>query len=139
MEVHAHSHTARKKWTHYLWEFLMLFLAVFCGFLAEYQLEHKIENDRGKQYIISFFDDLKYDTSHLTAVINNYKEKVNSLNVISKCYDSVLVIVIPLHFLVAEVFGLKFLIQKIPGSRYTMHSNNFYRTTLLTQNHSILK
>jgi hypothetical protein len=22
MEVHAHSHTERKKWTHYLWEFL---------------------------------------------------------------------------------------------------------------------
>ena len=51
MEVHHHSHTARKKWTHYLWEFLMLFLAVFCGFLAEYQLEHKIEKDREKQYI----------------------------------------------------------------------------------------
>jgi len=90
MEVHAHSHTARKKWTHYFWEFIMLFLAVFCGFLAEYQLEHKIEKDRAKQYIISFFEDLKYDTSHLTAVINNYKEKVNNLNVISKCYDSVL-------------------------------------------------
>ena len=27
MEVHAHTHTARKKWTHYFWEFLMLFLA----------------------------------------------------------------------------------------------------------------
>ena len=38
MEVHAHAHTARKKWTHYLWEFLMLFLAVFCGFsLSIYQ------------------------------------------------------------------------------------------------------
>jgi hypothetical protein len=24
MEVHAHSHTARKKWTHYFWEFLIL-------------------------------------------------------------------------------------------------------------------
>ena len=35
MEVHAHTHTARKKWTHYFWEFLMLFFAVFCGFLAE--------------------------------------------------------------------------------------------------------
>jgi hypothetical protein len=53
MEVHAHTHTpsppagrAGKKWTHYFWEFLMLFLAVFCGFLAEYQLEHKIESDR---------------------------------------------------------------------------------------------
>ena len=71
MEVHAHTHTARKKWTHYFWEFLMLFLAVFCGFLAEYQLEHKIEKDRGKQYVISFFEDLKYDTLHLSAVINN--------------------------------------------------------------------
>ena len=30
MEVHAHTHTARKKWTHYFWEFLMLFPAVFC-------------------------------------------------------------------------------------------------------------
>jgi len=39
MEIHAHSHTPRKKWTHYFREFLMLFPAVFCGFLAEYQLE----------------------------------------------------------------------------------------------------
>ena len=31
MEVHAHAHTARKKWTHYFWEFLKLFLAIFTG------------------------------------------------------------------------------------------------------------
>jgi hypothetical protein len=44
MEVHAHSHShGKKSWRSYFWEFLMLFLAVFCGFLAEYQLEHKIE------------------------------------------------------------------------------------------------
>jgi hypothetical protein len=48
MEVHAHTHTARKKWTHYLWEFLMLFLAVFCGFLAENQREHFVEHQREK-------------------------------------------------------------------------------------------
>ncbi len=35
MEVHAHSHTSRQKWTHYFWEFLMLFLAVTLGFYAE--------------------------------------------------------------------------------------------------------
>ena len=90
MEVHAHSHTPRKKWTHYLWEFIMLFLAVFCGFLAEYQLEHKIESDRGKQYIISFYEDLKYDTSHLAAVVKDYKRKVTNLDIVSKCYDSLL-------------------------------------------------
>ena len=66
MEVHTHTHTARKKWTHYFWEFLMLFLAVFCGFLAEYQLEHKIEKDREKQFIISFIEDLKIDTAAIS-------------------------------------------------------------------------
>jgi hypothetical protein len=68
MEVHAHTHTARKKWTHYFWEFLMLFLAVFCGFLAEYQLEHKIEKDREKIYIANLYEDLKSDT----AIYNEY-------------------------------------------------------------------
>ena len=92
MEVHHHSHGqhGKKKWTHYFWEFLMLFLAVFCGFLAEYQLEHKIEKDRGKQYIISFYKDLKYDTSHLTLVMNSYKNKIENLKTISICYDSIL-------------------------------------------------
>ena len=66
MEVHAHTHTARKKWTHYFWEFLMLFLAVFCGFLAEYQLEHKIEKNKEKQFMVSMIEDLKADTSAIS-------------------------------------------------------------------------
>jgi len=71
MEVHQHSHTARKKWTHYLWEFLMLFLAVFCGFLAEYQLEHKIEKNRERQFINSLVNDIKLDTARLNAIMFN--------------------------------------------------------------------
>ena len=63
MEVHHHAHTARKKWTHYFWEFLMLFFAVFCGFLAEYQLEHKIEKDREKQFVQALVRDIKKDIS----------------------------------------------------------------------------
>ena len=37
MEVHKHPHhvTHKKKWGEYLLEFLMLFLAVFLGFVAE--------------------------------------------------------------------------------------------------------
>ena len=68
MEVHHHAHTSRKKWKHYFWEFLMLFLAVFCGFLAEYQLEHKIEKDRERQYILSLVEDLKVDTSMINGL-----------------------------------------------------------------------
>ncbi len=65
MEVHHHTHAAhgKKNWKSYFWEFLMLFLAVFCGFLAEYQLEHKIERDREKVYMQNMLEDLKADTA----------------------------------------------------------------------------
>jgi len=86
MEVHHHSHTARKKFLHYFWEFLMLFLAVFCGFLAEYQLEHKIEKEKEKQYITSLVQDLAYDTM-------KYDQTIKRLNKKFPSYDSAL------HFL----------------------------------------
>ncbi len=80
MEVHHHSHTARKKWTHYFWEFLMLFLAVFCGFLAEYQLEHKIERDREKQFMQTMAEDLKSDTARLNGLIKLRKSRIRKLD-----------------------------------------------------------
>ena len=86
MEVHAHTHTARKKWTHYFWEFLMLFLAVFCGFLAEYQLEHKIEKDREKQYMISLVEDLQIDTAMLQ---NEYQLAMQQKNIADTLIDAI--------------------------------------------------
>ena len=65
MEVHAHTHTPRKKWTHYFWEFLMLFLAVFCGFLAENFREHQIEHKREREYMQSLLADLKEDMAEI--------------------------------------------------------------------------
>ena len=64
MEVHHHSHAShgKKNWKTYFWEFLMLFLAVFCGFLAEYQLEHKIERERARKNMRDMVENLKYDT-----------------------------------------------------------------------------
>ncbi len=75
MEVHAHTHTPRKKWTHYFWEFLMLFLAVFCGFLAENQREHMVEHRREKEYLSSLVADLKYDTAQFNLKILQFEEK----------------------------------------------------------------
>ena len=73
MEVHAHSHTARKKWTHYFWKFLMLFLAVVCGFFAEYQLEHKIEKDRAGQFLESMLIDVKTNIKNLDSLVSQDK------------------------------------------------------------------
>jgi hypothetical protein len=65
MEVHHHAHSSRKRWTHYFWEFIMLFLAVFCGFLAENQREHMIEHQRERKFAASLYEDLKKDTLDL--------------------------------------------------------------------------
>jgi hypothetical protein len=69
MEVHAHTHTARKKWTHYIWEFLMLFLAVFAGFLAENQREHIIEKKRAHQFLQSMLLDVRTNIKNLDSLI----------------------------------------------------------------------
>jgi hypothetical protein len=89
MEVHAHTHSERKKFTHYLWEFLMLFLAVFCGFLAENFREHQVEKERAKQYISSLYEDLKADTVRLNFIIKNDDEKIAGLNNMVSCYNIV--------------------------------------------------
>jgi hypothetical protein len=73
MEVHHHPHTERKKWTHYFFEFLMLFLAVFAGFLAENWREHIVERKREKEYILSMIEDLKLDTAGLASDNNTRK------------------------------------------------------------------
>ena len=80
MEVHAHSHTERKKWTHYFWEFLMLFLAVFCGFLAEYKLEQTIERHREKEYMQLMVEDLKKDTANINTMVEGNRILISGLD-----------------------------------------------------------
>jgi len=85
MEVHAHTHTPRKKWKHYFWEFLMLFLAVTLGFFVENQREHFIEKKREKEYIRSMIDDLRLDTAV-------FFEDNNSRKLAMTMYDSVVLL-----------------------------------------------
>src|SRR5574338_162766 len=85
MEVHHHPHTVpianeRKKFTHYLWEFLMLFLAVFCGFLAENWREHIVEHNREKQYVESMIEDLKADSTMMIFVIRYNKQQLSGFD-----------------------------------------------------------
>ena len=66
----------------------MLFIAVFCGFLAEYQLEHSIEKDREKQYIMSLISDLKDDTLIITKHIESLEKSIILLDSLSILLDS---------------------------------------------------
>ena len=76
MEVHAHSHSHGKKdWKFYFWDFIILFLAVFCGFLAELLLEHKIEKNSRIDYIKGIVENLKYD---ITRCDKNAQNNIDS-------------------------------------------------------------
>lgn len=82
MEVHHHAHDPaaphhKKNWKNYFWEFLMLFLAVFCGFLAEWELEHVIEHSREKEFMESMVIDIKTDSSNLA----NMKSTFGYINI----------------------------------------------------------
>ena len=88
MEVHTHSHTERKKLTHYLWEFLMLFLAVFCGFLAENKREHMTERQKEKQYIRTLITDVQTDLFNITNRIAEYSATENRMDTILNNFDA---------------------------------------------------
>ena len=63
MEVHhPHPPSHKKKWSEYIIEFVLLFLAVFLGFIAENIREHVGEQNRAKEFSASLVRDLQSDT-----------------------------------------------------------------------------
>ncbi len=97
MEVHHHPdlHHKPKPWKEYFLEFLMIFLAVTLGFFAENIREHFTDTKKGKEYAISYKEDLIKDTAIIQKVIlilnrdiagcdslNNYLQKERTKTVI---------------------------------------------------------
>ncbi len=69
MEVHHHPHVEKKNFKEYFLEFLMIFLAVTLGFFAENVREHIADNDKGKLYIQSLYNDMQQDSTNIKTVI----------------------------------------------------------------------
>ena len=85
MEVHHHPdlHHKPKPWKEYFLEFLMIFLAVTLGFFAENIREHFADVRKGKEYAISYKEDLLKDTAIIQKIIlmiNNNVAGCDSLN-----------------------------------------------------------
>jgi hypothetical protein len=92
MEVMKHPHHVmhKKKWPEFVLEFFMLFLAVFLGFVAENIREHVTEGHKGKEYVESYYDDLKNDTARISWNIEFDARKLKGLEGLSDCYNAVL-------------------------------------------------
>ena len=79
MEVHHHSHHP-KKWKEYITEFLMLFLAVSLGFMAENIREHQIEKQREIAYLKNVHEDLKLDLINIDNVFNSNAIRLQAMD-----------------------------------------------------------
>ena len=77
----------KRNWSSYIKEFFMLFLAVFCGFLAENYRESRVEKQQERQFIQSYIEDLKSDTASIRKVLDMAelkKSKMDSLMLLLK-------------------------------------------------------
>ena len=79
MEVaHAHGSPKEKHFKHYLYEFFMMFLAVFTGFIAENIRENYLEHKKAGEYAVLLKNDLMTDTSQLDNFIRQ-KDTFNKM------------------------------------------------------------
>jgi hypothetical protein len=72
MEVHHHPDVEKKGFKEYLLEGLMIFFAVFMGFIAENIRESIAEHHKVKAYAATMISDLKMDNDSLKHEINYY-------------------------------------------------------------------
>ena len=85
MEIHHHAHDPaaphhKKTWKSYFWEFLMLFLAVFCGYLAESYHTHSVNKDIEKRNMELVVDNLRNDVEKFNSNIRYHEQKVKILD-----------------------------------------------------------
>ena len=77
MEVYHHPHIGKKNFKEYFLEFLMIFLAVTLGFIAENIREHIIDVNTEHEYVKSFYEDLTADEKDLQKTINYLNEQAS--------------------------------------------------------------
>ena len=83
MEVHHHPELPngeQKRFKEYFLEFLMIFLAVSMGYIAENVREHLSDNSKEKEYITSLIKNLEVDTANLKIVIKRSQQQINGID-----------------------------------------------------------
>jgi len=86
----------------------MLFLAVFCGFLAEYQLEHKIERDRAKELAKSLYVELKNDSANVGEKFQNRLKQEKAVSYLVKYFKDSSLVRLSKEFVINFHYGVLF-------------------------------
>src|SRR6059058_5486406 len=70
-----HQSKEEKRFKHYVFDFLMLFLAVVAGFFVDNEREHLVEVQREKQFLHSMSDDLRADIHQMDSLLLLRRQK----------------------------------------------------------------
>jgi len=93
MEIHHHPRHSEKSrnYKEYIFEFLVIFVAIIGSFFAENIREHYVDKHKAKEYMESMLGDLKYDSASLTELIVLNKDQVKGLDSLLKVMEDPLV------------------------------------------------
>ncbi len=80
MEVHHHPHVEKKNFKEYFLEFLMIFLAVTMGFIAENIREGISDTSKEKEYVRSLYDDMQRDSINIGTTVYFAGRQINKID-----------------------------------------------------------
>lgn len=99
---------SKRDWRSYFKEFLMLFLAVFAGFMAENYRDNLSEQSRANELAISFYEELKNDSINVDEKIKNRIIKENALQYLMQYFEDSTLTNVSKTFAVNFSYGISF-------------------------------
>jgi hypothetical protein len=99
---------SKRDWTSYIKEFLMLFLAVFAGFMAENYRDTLSEEARAKELAISFYEELKIDSINVEIKIQNKIKQEKALKYLMEYFKDSTLINVSKTFSINFMYGINF-------------------------------
>src|SRR5215831_32965 len=113
MEVHHPHHlTHKKKWSEYLLEFFMLFLAVFLGFIAENIREHIAETNYANEFAKNLFEEVRSDSVVASQKVANRIKQENALFDLAEYFKDSSLTNVSKTFVLNFIYGVYF---RTPG------------------------
>jgi hypothetical protein len=79
-EYHSHTMHQKRRLKDYLFEFIMLFIAITCGFFADNLRDNMLERRKEKEYVVGLIGDIKEDTTSIRNFLSGNKRQILGLN-----------------------------------------------------------
>ena len=100
--------SSKRNWTSYIKEFLMLFLAVFAGFMAENYRDTLSEEARAKELAISFYEELKNDSINVEIKTQNKIKQEKALKYLMEYFKDSTLTNVSKTFTINFLYGINF-------------------------------